>query len=176
MLKVKGKQIWAICLVVCLAASKFFQPHKTLSCHQFEKNSYYLRKMIYYSVTQAPGKKNLRAPKRNRPCDPLVTSLDALPLSYRRVMGTKATKLGSCDKHTAYCKGWNVYMCLCTIRDVTKISSCWVNTTSRQGIKQLGISFVFFFLFCFLMKVKPETTFIVAEGNLCPAPWQRCDG
>ena len=26
-------------------------------------------------------------------------------------------------------------------RDVTKISHCRVNTTSRQGIKQLGISF-----------------------------------
>ena len=26
-------------------------------------------------------------------------------------------------------------------RDVTKISSCQVNTTSRQGIEQLGISF-----------------------------------
>ena len=26
-------------------------------------------------------------------------------------------------------------------RAVTKISSCWVNTTSRLGIKQLGISF-----------------------------------
>ena len=32
------------------------------------------------------------------------------------------------------------------IRDVTKISSCWVNTTSRQGIKQLGISFGSIFL------------------------------
>ena len=27
------------------------------------------------------------------------------------------------------------------VRAVTKISSCWVNTTSRWGIKQLGISF-----------------------------------
>ena len=26
-------------------------------------------------------------------------------------------------------------------RDVTKISSCWVNTISRHGIKQLGTSF-----------------------------------
>ena len=31
-------------------------------------------------------------------------------------------------------------------RDVTKISSCRVNTTSRQGIKQLGISFGFVFI------------------------------
>ena len=35
---------------------------------------------------------------------------------------------------------------------VTKISSCRVNTTSRRGIKQLGISFVLFF-FYFLMKL-----------------------
>ena len=31
-------------------------------------------------------------------------------------------------------------------RVVTKISSCRVNTTSRQGIKQLGVSFGFVFL------------------------------
>ena len=31
-------------------------------------------------------------------------------------------------------------------RAVTKISSCWVRTTSRQGIKQLGISFASIFL------------------------------
>ena len=31
-------------------------------------------------------------------------------------------------------------------RVVTKISSCWVQTTSRQGIKQLGISFASVFL------------------------------
>ena len=30
-------------------------------------------------------------------------------------------------------------------RAVTKISSCWINTTSRQGIKQLGFSFGFLF-------------------------------
>ena len=29
---------------------------------------------------------------------------------------------------------------------VTKISSCWVNTTGRQGIRQLGISFGCIFL------------------------------
>ena len=33
-----------------------------------------------------------------------------------------------------------------TIRVVTKISSCRVNTTSRRGIKQLGISFGSIFL------------------------------
>ena len=35
------------------------------------------------------------------------------------------------------------------IRVVTKMSSCWVNTTSRRGIKWLGISFgSIFVLFC----------------------------
>ena len=34
----------------------------------------------------------------------------------------------------------------CFTRVVTKISSCQVNTTSRQGIKQLGISFGSIFL------------------------------
>ena len=32
-----------------------------------------------------------------------ITSSDALPLSYRRLVGAKAIKLGSWDKHTAYC-------------------------------------------------------------------------
>ena len=35
-------------------------------------------------------------------------------------------------------------------RVVTKISRCWVNTTSRWGIKQLWVSFGYIFLlFCF---------------------------
>ena len=42
---------------------------------------------------------------------------------------------------------WHV---LSFCRVVTKISSCWVNTTSRQGIKQRGISFgSIFLLFCY---------------------------
>ena len=34
-----------------------------------------------------------------------ITSSDALPLSYRRLVGAKAIKLGHppCDKHPAYC-------------------------------------------------------------------------
>ena len=32
-----------------------------------------------------------------------ITSSDALPLSYWRLVGAKAIKLGSCDKHPAYC-------------------------------------------------------------------------
>ena len=51
------------------------------------------------------------------------------------------------------------------VRDVTNISSCWVNTTSRREIKQLGISFGSIF-FCFPMKVA-GSMFLVARGN----PW-----
>ena len=32
-----------------------------------------------------------------------ITNLDALPLSYRRLVGAKAIKQGSWDKHPAYC-------------------------------------------------------------------------
>ena len=48
------------------------------------------------------------------------------------------------------------------IRVVTKISSCQVNTTSRQGIKQLGISFGSIFL---LFSYESRGTFIIAGGN-----------
>ena len=33
------------------------------------------------------------------PTAPLVTSIDALPLSYRRLVGAKAIELGLCDKN-----------------------------------------------------------------------------
>ena len=32
-----------------------------------------------------------------------ITSSDALPLSYRTLVGAKAIKLGSWDKHPVYC-------------------------------------------------------------------------
>ena len=39
-----------------------------------------------------------------------ITSSDALPLSYRRLVGAKAIQLGSWDKHPAYCEDLNVYV------------------------------------------------------------------
>ena len=39
--------------------------------------------------------------------------MDALPQSYRRLMGAKATKLGSCDKHLAYTA--RTGMAICTL-------------------------------------------------------------
>ena len=61
--------------------------------------------MMYYSVmTQVNLEKEIpSSPNRSRTYDLPITSLDALPLSYRRLMGAKAIKLGSWDKHPAYC-------------------------------------------------------------------------
>ena len=42
-------------------------------------------------------------PVGGRTYDILVTSPDPLPLSYRGHVRTNVTKLGSCDKHPAYC-------------------------------------------------------------------------
>ena len=54
--------------------------------------------MMYYSVmTQANTEKE----------NPSASS-DALSLSYRRLVEAKAKKLGSSDKHPAYCSDLNV--------------------------------------------------------------------
>ena len=47
-------------------------------------------------------------------------------------------------------------------RVVPKISSCWVNTTSRRGIKQLGISFGAIFLL-FSHKIAGNHTQVAGE-------------
>ena len=60
-------------------------------------------------------RKNPSSPNRSRTNDLLVTSPDALPLSYRRLAGAKATKPGSCDKNPAYCYDWNVDICWCAM-------------------------------------------------------------
>ena len=52
--------------------------------------------MMYYSVmTQANSEKEiLSAPIKSQTLDLPITSSDALPLSYRRLVGAKAIKLG----------------------------------------------------------------------------------
>ena len=55
--------------------------------------------MMYYSNSE---KEIPSVPIRSRTLDLPITSSDALPLSYRRLMGAKAIK-GSWDKHPAYC-------------------------------------------------------------------------
>ena len=46
-------------------------------------------------MTQAySGKGNPSAPNRSRAKDLMITSSDALPLNYRRLVGAKAIKLG----------------------------------------------------------------------------------
>ena len=61
-------------------------------------------------------------------------------------------------------------MSLTLSRVVTKFSSCQVNTTSRQGIKQLWISFGFIFLLFSNESTKPGVTFIVHEAKENPWP------
>ena len=62
-------------------------------------------------------------------------------LSLERLREVKKRKKEK-KKETRFLK-FNVHK---KARVVTKISNCQVNTTSRGGIKQLGISFVFNFL------------------------------
>ena len=61
--------------------------------------------MIFFQrVTQAFSEKEIpSSPNRSRTYDLPITSLDAPPPSYRRLTGAKAIKLGSRDKHPAYC-------------------------------------------------------------------------
>ena len=59
-------------------------------------------------------------------------------------------------------------------RVVTKISSCRVNTTSRRGIKRLGISFGSIFL---LFSIKVAGSHSLSSRGKSPAPgswWQPC--
>ena len=59
---------------------------------------------IFQSVTQAYSEKEIpSSSNRSRTYDLPITSSDALTLSYRRLVGALAIKLGSCDKHPAYC-------------------------------------------------------------------------
>ena len=60
-------------------------------------------------MTQANSEKEIQsAPIRSRAYDLPITRSDALPLSYRRLVGAKAIKLGSWNKHPAYCQDSNV--------------------------------------------------------------------
>ena len=52
--------------------------------------------MCYSVMTQAYSEKEIpSSPNRSGTYDLLITSLEALPLSYRRLVGAKAVKLGS---------------------------------------------------------------------------------
>ena len=69
----------------------------------------YLEWCIFQSVTQACSeKRNLSSPNGGRSYDLTITSSDALLLSYRRLVGANAIKLGSWDKHPAYSWDLNV--------------------------------------------------------------------
>ena len=56
-------------------------------------------------MTQAARKKNPSIPSKSRNNDLVVTSPDALPLSYKRLEEAEEAKeanIGSSDKHLAY--------------------------------------------------------------------------
>ena len=54
---------------------------------------YFQNDVLFSNDTGILGKKILSSPKRSRTYDLPITSSDALPLSYRRLMGAKAIKL-----------------------------------------------------------------------------------
>ena len=54
-------------------------------------------------MIQAARKTFKFSPNRIWIYEVLVTGPDALPLSYRRLVRAKDTKLGSCDKHAVHC-------------------------------------------------------------------------
>ena len=61
------------------------------------KKVFILRLMFYSVMTQAYSEKEIpSSPNRSRTYDLPITSSDALPLSFRRLVGAKAIKLGSC--------------------------------------------------------------------------------
>ena len=73
-----------------------------------DKSSQVMVKMmndvLFSNDTGILGKKEIpSSPNGSRTYDLPITSSDALPLSYRRLEGVKAIKLGSWDKHPAYC-------------------------------------------------------------------------
>ena len=60
--------------------------------------------MYYSAITQAYSEKEIpSAPNRSQTYDLPITSSDALPLSYRRLVGAKVIKLGSWDKYQQTC-------------------------------------------------------------------------
>ena len=61
-------------------------------------------------MTQANSEKEIPSvPIRSRTYDLPITSSDALPLNYRRLVGAKAIKLGSWDKHPAFLVVFNLW-------------------------------------------------------------------
>ena len=81
------------------------EPHyeSEAKCKTFHKKISFENDVLFLKVTQAYSEKNPSAPIRSRTQDLPITSSDALLLSYRRLVGAKAIKLGSWDKYPAYC-------------------------------------------------------------------------
>ena len=107
------KKIFARFAIVCSSCSVFLLVPGNLEeaeLNWFHPSFYvnskstYLRMMCYSVMTQAYSEKQIpSSPNRSRTNDLPITSSEAPPLSYRRLVGAKAIKLGSWDKHPAYC-------------------------------------------------------------------------
>lgn len=76
-----------------------------------------MKKMFVLVSNRGGLEEKIRDKSRTSDLEPrtsdLITSPDALPLSHRRLLGAKAAKPGSCEKHPASCYDLNIDMCLC---------------------------------------------------------------
>ena len=86
---------------------------------------------FFHSVTGA-RKKTSECFSQKSALWPSVISLDALPLSYGKLVGVKITNLGSCNKHLCtYCFDWNIDLCLCGMIEIRWWILSLVNTWER---------------------------------------------
>ena len=91
---------WSISnrVIVTLEASLWKTRDTSCICMNF------LKKDVYSDNATGGSEEKIRVlPIGVEPHHP-----DPLPLSYRKLVETEATTLGSCDKHPTYCCHWNV--------------------------------------------------------------------
>ena len=71
------------------------------------------------------------------------------------------------ERLSSFCNYTLIIQLLLLSRVVTKISNCWVNTTSRWKIKQLGISFGSIFL---LFSYESNLGYVHSSQGKSPTP------
>ena len=90
--------------------------------------------MCYSVMTQAYSEKEIpSSPNRSRTYDLPITSSDALPLSYRRLVGAKAIKPGSWDKHALRMSPRSIERCLKSFKFRRRESKHHGETDKRCG-------------------------------------------
>ena len=100
-----------------------------------------------------------------------ITSSDALPLSYRRLVGAKAIKLGSWDKHPAYC--WDLNVNVRHMRNGINVgcflyhTRWWFQFSSTspllKGVKMLFKNYILFFRQ--VLKLFPESRILACAPS-----------